>query len=430
MKTAGKALPSPVIARNVVASLALLLAVAAPAQEVLERLEEQLAFSMAGGKARLQLSGALELEGYAISDPVADMVSGDEETFFNPRFTLYVDAQLGERSYLFAQGRVDHGFDAYEEDDGWQARFDEYALRFTLAETGGDRLYLQVGKFATVVGNWTKRHTAWENPFITAPLPYDSLTGVWDVVPVPNADVLLAWAHVQPVGSPAAVLSDKHFRLPIIWGPAYAQGVALAGRRGRFDGAVEVKAIGLSARPGRWCEGFGGVERPTFNARLGWRPSPAWNLGFSASRGEYLDREPHPRLPAGFDRHDYREVVFAHDVEFAWRHLQLWGEIYAARFRVPRAGNLGTVAGYVEAKYRFSPGFAAAVRWNQQFYGDVTNAAGQSVPWGRQTWRLDVAPAWRLASQVQFKLQYSLQHERPTRARYTQALAGQLAMRF
>ena len=412
------------------ATIAMALGTASPGQEMIERLSDRLNFHSGDGKMQLRLSGTFELEGYAISDPVADLVSGSADKFFNPRLGLYLDAQLGERGYFFAQGRVDRGFDPYYPDKQTEARLDEFALRMELSEPGTGRLFLQAGKFATVVGNWTKRHAAWDNPFITAPLPYGNLTGVWDVFPVPAVDVLLAWAHVSPVDTAQDVLADKQFRLPVIWGPAYAQGVVVAGKWGRFEYAGEMKAVGLSARPDRWGEGFSTLERPTLSARLGWRPDPNWNLGFSASTGEYLDRSQHPRIPAGLSRHDYRQIVLAHDVSYAWHHFQFWGEVYAARFEVPRVADVDTMAYYLEAKYRFTPQFSGAIRWNQQWFGDVTNRVGASLPAGRQTWRVDVAPTYRLTTQVQLKLQYSLQHDRPSRERYTQSLSAQLTVRF
>ena len=36
-------------------------------------------------------------------------------------------------------------------------------------------LNVQAGKFATVVGNWIERYDSWNNPFITAPLPYENM---------------------------------------------------------------------------------------------------------------------------------------------------------------------------------------------------------------------------------------------------------------
>jgi hypothetical protein len=89
-----------------------------------------------------------------------------------------------------------------------------------------------------------------------------------------------------------------------------------------------------------------------------------------------------------------------------------------------------TVAYYLEAKYRFTPQFSGAIRWNQQWFDEVTNRAGQTLGAGRQTWRIDVAPTYRMTTQMQLKLQYSLRHDRPTRERYTQSLSAQLTVRF
>src|ERR671935_240996 len=57
-------------------------------------------------------------------------------------------------------------------------RLDEYALRITPWQDG--RFTLQLGKFATVVGNWVPRHLSWDNPFINAPLVYDNFTAIQD----------------------------------------------------------------------------------------------------------------------------------------------------------------------------------------------------------------------------------------------------------
>src|SRR6266446_507562 len=62
--------------------------------------------------------------------------------------------------------------------DDYFDRLDEYAVRVTPWDDG--RFNLQVGKFATVVGNFVLRHLSWENPFIDAPLVYENLTAVSD----------------------------------------------------------------------------------------------------------------------------------------------------------------------------------------------------------------------------------------------------------
>src|SRR5262249_16438730 len=157
------------------------------------------------------------------------------DNLFNPRLTLFLDAQLGSQVYFFAQARLDRGFDPT--DDGAQVRLDEYALRITPWQDG--RFTLQVGKFATVVGDWVPRHLSWENPFINPPLVYDNVTAISDkYVPFsPLAFIYAPYYH------------GKYIFNPVIWGPSYATGISASGQLGRFDYAVEMKNASLSSRP-------------------------------------------------------------------------------------------------------------------------------------------------------------------------------------
>src|SRR6185436_10163079 len=178
----------------------------------------------------------------------------------------------------------DRGFDPSHE--SLQVRIDEYALRLTPWNDG--RFNLQLGKFATVVGSWAARHGSWANPFITAPLPYENLTGIWDAEAIRTSGTLLQWSHVRP-GLPAAITAvEKSLRLPIIWGPSYATGAALSGGFGRMHYAAEVKFGSLSSRPEAWLHSSEQRHRPTYSARVSYRPNQMWDLGVSASVGSYL----------------------------------------------------------------------------------------------------------------------------------------------
>src|SRR5437773_735412 len=77
---------------------------------------------------------------------------------------------------LQLSGILDRGFDPW--DSGPQLRLDEYFLRYTPLDNA--RVNFQIGKFATVVGSWVRRHDSWQNPFINAPLPYENITTVSD----------------------------------------------------------------------------------------------------------------------------------------------------------------------------------------------------------------------------------------------------------
>lgn len=404
--------------------LAALVPVAARAtEEFFDRLDEALTTSAFEGAFRARVSGTLDLEGYRLPRPAPALIETTSRDLFNPRLTVFLDAQFGRQLYLFVQARADHGFDPSDGDA--RRRADEYALRYIPWSDG--RLNLQLGKFATVVGNWVNRHGSWENPFITAPLPYEHLTGIWDTEAVSSAPVLLQWAHVRPGLSGANLANEKHVRIPLLWGPSYATGVAVSGAWGGLRYSAEMKNSPLSSRPTSWTKAKKWWTYPSVAARLGYVPNAMWSLGVSASTGTYLRPSAARTLPVGYGRGDYRQVMFGQDVGFAWHHWQLWAELYETIFEIPRVGDAHTVAGYVEAKYKFTAQFFGAVRWNQQFFGTIPDGARGPVHWGHDLWRIDVAPGYRFAPHIQLKAQYSLQREA---AIDTHTLATQLTVRF
>lgn len=405
--------------------LATLAGTARATDDFIDRLDDALTLNAFNDEFRARLSGTFDVEGYHLQQPAPGLIYTDSNNLFNPRLALFLDAQLGRRIYLFAQTRVDRGFDP--RDGGAQVRLDEYALRFTPGNDG--RLNLQVGKFATVVGNWVQRHGSWENPFVTAPLPYEDLTGIWNVVAARSVPILLAWAHVK-APAPAVEYAEMPLRSPVIWGPSYTTGAEVFGELGRVGYAFEVKNASLSSHPESWTEGEGLWAHPAMSGRLAYRPNESWDLGFSASTGPYLRPSVERTLPADHGLGDFRQIVLAQDVSFAWHHLQIWSEIFAARFAIPKVGNVDTLSYYAEAKYKFTPQFFGAVRWNQQLFSSVADGAGGSIAWGRDAWRIDLAPGYRFTPHTEAKLQYSLEHEDNASRAYTGLIALQLVVRF
>jgi hypothetical protein len=384
--------------------------------DFLDRLDNTLTLSVFHDNVRARLSGTLDLEIYHFEQPPPGLINSSIDTLFNPRLTLFLDTQVGSQIYFFAQSRLDRGFDP--SNHGAQLRLDEYALRFTPWDDG--RFNLQVGKFATVVGNWVPRHLSWENPFINAPLIYENVTPIQDKsAPVSPLNFIYGLYYYE-----------KYAFNPVIWGPSYASGISVSGRLDRVDYAVEMKNASLSSRPESWNVTENGFEHPTFSARAGFRPNEAWNFGLSASEGPYFRREAEPTLPPGRDIDDYREFVLGQDASFAWRHLQVWVEFYEARFEVPRVGDADTFAYYLEAKYKFTPQLFGALRWNQQLFSNVNNGAGGRVRWSQDLGRIDVAAGYRFTSHTQLKLQYSFQQETTGPGDDNHLIAAQLTVRF
>src|SRR5436309_3646545 len=203
-----------------------------------DRLDTALTISAFHDNLRARLSGTLDLEFYNFEQPPAGLINSHTDNLFNPRLTLFLDAQIGSQIYFFAQSRLDRGFDP--DNRGAQIRLDEYALRITPWADG--RFTLQAGKFATVVGNWVPRHLSWDNPFVDAPLVYENITAISDKVAPHSAYDFVFTMYAN----------EKYSFNPVIWGPSYATGVSVSGRLDRFDYAAELKNASLSSRPESW----------------------------------------------------------------------------------------------------------------------------------------------------------------------------------
>jgi hypothetical protein len=391
-----------------------------------DRLDRALTFQSDDRTIRGHVSGTVDLEAYRVDQPAPGLIFTEHDSLITPRLTVSFDAQVGPTIYVFAQARADRRFDPA--DHGFQLRLDEWAIRYTPHKDG--RFNVQLGKFATVVGNWVGRHGSWRDPFITAPLPYENLMGIWDVAPAAPGSKLLKWAHIAPPSSPAEELADKDRRLPIIWGPSYTTGAAVTGRIAAIDYALEFKNGSLSARPSTWSPFHTAWRDPTVSGRLGYRPNPMWNFGASASVGHYLQPPTDSMYYGYYGMNEYQEIVVAQDLAFAWHHFQLWAEVFTARFTIPEADDAQTIAYYVEAKYKFAPQFFAAVRWNHQLFGRIHNAAGGLQAWGREQERIDFAPTYRFSPNTQLKFQYSVLHETQRATDFSQTIALQFTVRF
>jgi hypothetical protein len=385
---------------------------AALAEDPIDRLDEALTFASRDGQIRARLSGLLDLEEYYFSEVTSGLVDSAARDIFNPRLSLFLDAQLGSHFYVFGQGRVDRGFDPT--DRGARFRMDEYAIRYTPWDDG--RFNMQIGKFSAVIGSYAGRHLSWDNPFITAPLPYEGVGSVSDL------DAPAGVHDFKP--GPAG---ENYDHLPVVWGPDYSTGLSISGTLGKFDYAAEMKNSAPGARPETWDLTDAGFGQPTFSGRIGYRPDASWNFGLSASRGAYLRREAVSTLPSGQDVGDYHEFLLGQDISWARHHWQIWAEVYEARYEVPRVGNADELAYYLEAKYKFTPQLFGALRWGQEIFANIRDTG---VSAGQDRWRVDAAVTWRFTAHLQGKVEYSLQHGEPGADGLNHLIAAQVTLRF
>src|SRR5262249_19076271 len=391
-------------------------ACASDIDDFFDRLDRALTVAALQDNLRARLSGTIDLEAYHFEQPAPGLIDSKIDNLFNPRLSLFLDAQYGSQIYFFAQSRLDRGFDPSAR--GAQVRLDEYALRITPWDD--ERFNLQIGKFATVIGSWVRRHLSWENPFVDPPLVYQNITPISDKsAPASPLDFVRRFEA-----------SSKYEFNPVIWGPNYASGVSVSGRLGQFDYAAEVKNSPLAARPESWSLTEIGFDNPAVNARVGFRPNQTWNFGLSAGEGAYFRPEAQRTLSRGRDIDDYHEFVLGQEVSFALHRLQLWAEFYEARFEVPRVGDADTFGYYLEAKYKFTPQWFGALRWNQQVFGKIDDGKGANIRWSQNLAKIDLAAGYRFTSHTQLKLQYSFQQETTGREDDNHILAAQFTVRF
>jgi len=275
-----------VILRAVILTLLCSVTLARATDDILDHVDDALTTSQFDGNVNLRLSGLLDLEAYHFSQPTPGLIDTTDHNYFNPRLSLFLDGQLGPNIYIFAQARVDRGFDPGEQSA--EIRMDEYAIRFTPWDDG--RLNIQLGQFATVAAPWVERHLSWQNPFIDAPLPYENLTRASDLGS-PYYGRYFLYGHITP--------ATKYEYLPIIWGPDYSTGAAVTGQIGKLDYAAELKNTALSARPQDWSITQTGFDHPAINTHLGFSPDEKWHFGLTASEGAYLSDKSDPTLPPG-----------------------------------------------------------------------------------------------------------------------------------
>ncbi len=362
----------------------------------MDRLAERLSFADQSGYWRLQVRGTLDLEGYFFARPPPGLLRTEGSSLWQPRATVYADTQAGPSIYGFAQFRVDRGFDPA--DQSLEARVDQFALRISPWEDG--RFNLQVGQFATVVGQWNRRHGPWRNPFITAPLFYENPTQVHEH----QAPGRYASADSEPPESSSGYPGN-----PVIWGPVYTTGAAVSGRWPKGTWAVELKNAAPLSSPDYWAWWDVGFSEPTAAWRIAYQPDLRWEVGLSAARGAFLSPTAQATLPEGITRGEFSQTLWLLDLGYAHQYWQVWVEGMWTAFRGPGMEEKSSQAYFLEIRRKLTPRFSMAARWNQQFFSlHEDRVTYQKTRSGTEMRRLDLAATFRFNAYAQ--MQWELGH--------------------
>jgi len=384
--------------------------------EPLDYVSDNLFYETEDGFFAIQGGGSAEISGYYFNDQPIGFVFAKPQnhTQYSPRLTLEAQAFVGERLSGAIKFRWDDGIDPGYMDN--QVRIDELFIDGVIVP---GHLDVRVGRFATIFGNYVPRQNAWDNPFISPPLPYDQATSVTDNSAPANA---VAFTNRRN-----ANVNNKTW-VPIIWGPVYTQGVAAFASWESFDLALSGTNEAIASRPSEWDDY--NWDNPVFTGRLGWTPNAEWNVGLSGSLGAYLRPAAAPTLPLGTDVGDYDQIAVGLDASWSSRDWQVWAEFMFSQFDVPNVADPAQVYSfYVESKYKVTPQFYAALRYGMQFYNEIDTIFG-SRNWDNDMLRVDVALGYKFDRHSLFKVQYQFQHQFTSFQDGENQLAAEFVIKF
>jgi len=249
------------------------------------------------------VTGRLENTIWVSDNIPAGFLEFDDGVLYEPSATFHFDYQPNEKFYFHGTLNIDKGEDPGAEPDG-DIRFDLLFLRYR--PFGDNTINFQAGKFATVVGNWVPENV--DNPFLLAPLPYASITGVNTQDVLQNSPQQIE-NRFNSDGN--TIYENKTDWAALVWGPAYANGFAVFGSVNQLDYAAELKSSSIGSAPDERSLGAGDFRDPQFSGRLGYRVNAGFSYGLSLSHGPYLDED--AQLAPGIERDDldrFRRSIF------------------------------------------------------------------------------------------------------------------------
>ena len=336
---------------------------------------------------------------------VVATVAPEDPGFFNytsyeysaiRNFRLGVSAEIRANEYVqvLTELRLDQGH-----------LFDAYGLFVRIRPWPNRRFDLQAGRIPPTFGAMTRSAYGSGNILIGQPLAYQYLLSIRpDALPA-NADDLLrmrgrGWLSSFPVGNTAPAPG-----LPLVSTSRWDTGVQAHGVNGMFEwtGAV---TVGSLSDP-RLHDNNSGKQ---LVGRVVTRPSPAFALGVSASRGSWLD--------GSFETQAATrplQTALGGDAEYSAGPFLIRGEAIRSSWTMPAISAppidrpLVATSMLLEARYKFAPGAYVAWRGDRLDFSDVVGSRGPAT-WDADTWRIEFGGGYSITRNILAKGAWQRNH--------------------
>jgi hypothetical protein len=337
-----------------------------------------LVLAPAPAAAQIEFSGQVDLLAMVGRDSLDLNANFRQDNPFHPvRVRLFARSWVTENIGVFTEFLYD--VDASPRINGAYAVINELA--------GQPWLNSRLGLAPSLIGSFSLRGTYFNsNPLVGVPLLWHFRTNL-DGEGTSTAAQLLASGGEPGIGVP--FLYDGCWNIQ--W--------ELFGEFGIFQYSVGITPGSISNPvKSRFVSGSQVL------ARVGVAPFSGFRIGVSGGHGPYLS-EPVPgsdgQLPYAADPGDYDQSVIGVDLEYANGGWLFFSEVFAGRWETPLVTDaLEAIAGYVEGRFDFLPGWYVAGRAGGMVFGDISSPTGDRAAWDNTTYRTEFALGYRVSRQV------------------------------
>lgn len=280
-----------------------------------------------------------------------------------------------------------------------------YALYVRIRPWAERNFDIQAGRVPPTFGAFARRTYANDNPLIGYPLAYQYLTTLRpDAIPA-SADELLSkqslgWRLRYSIGDSSA---DRG--VPLV--SAFRWDTGVQAHAGAANGLVNATASITT----------GTLSNPLFSddnsgqqlaGRLELRPATGLVVGTSVARGPFVSDALARAAAADGRAGEFTQSAWGADVEYSRGYYLVRLESIVSAWRLPivRAPFLDmplrAVSTSIEARYKITPGFYAAARFDHLGFSDLVGTQ-VTAPWDAPVTRVEVGAGYSILRNLQLK---------------------------
>lgn len=331
-------------------------------------------------RAQVKLSGLADFvfKNGSAGDHFNDGWKGSSN-YHTMRARVFLDAPLSDDDGLFMQVLFD------------QYYFNIYGVYARFSNLAGKYLNLNVGLIPLTVGSFGARTYSDKNPLIGTPLLYNYHSNYSPGGP-------------DSIHSVAELLDDRSERystgLPVIFDAYWNTGAELFGSAGKLDYSLGL-LTGSVSRP--TYEQY--KDMPQFTTHFAYYFGPGLVVGASAFYGPYLAKELFgDSIPRGRAYSSYTNGGIGYEFYGVYRYLEINSESYYAYWQHPYLPTLKVTSGYLESKFKFTPGWYVAGRFDFFEPLKVPTETGAHERWDYPVHRFEIGLGFHPTRQALLKL--------------------------